>query len=560
MIVRELVAMLGIEMDERSFQKAERGLEGIKNAAVTLGTIFATGVVATGLRRFVDQAAEVEDVSALLETVFEDGAQGVRDWASETAAAVGRSEFALRDFASRIGALTAPVLGTGEATRQLSQDMSTLAVDLAAVFSNITDDEGALNALRSALSGQTEPLKRFGIVMTDANLQAFALSQGLNSNLKEMSEGERIQLRYQFIMARTALFQGKAAEEMSQFANASKFLEARIGDLTTRIGMVLLPAATRLVHWATDVIDGFLRLARGTKILENGLKVLGTVAAVVAVKMLLPFLPAILTASALAAAIGLVIVAVDDLLGFIEGRQSLLGEFLARAGLDADALRESLRSVGDAGAEAINFVVEGVKALLAGASNVDSMFTAIAQTFGYIVTKATEATTAVSDFFTGAWDYASAFWRSVEPLIKDTVTAIRRIVIPDALLEVVKSAAGFVQRYSRIVGRGVAAVGGEVLSRAGDMLVPQEVRQTISSGIAAVGGGIRDATARGARIRQERTSTVVRQTTNAPITVNAAPGMDEEKLAAKVQQKVAELNERQNRELQAQLNPSFASP
>jgi hypothetical protein len=113
-----------------------------------------------------------------------------------------------------------------------------------------------------------------------------------------------------------------------EYANATRTLNDRLGDLATRIGLRLLPGATRIVVAARDALNAFLAWEDGTKILETALVVLGGIAAVVAFKMLLPFLPALLMWAAIAAAIAAVIVVAEDLVAFFEGRASVTGEII----------------------------------------------------------------------------------------------------------------------------------------------------------------------------------------------------------------------------------------
>lgn len=344
MVVRELFALLGIHTDMASVEKADSAMNGLRDAAQALGTLFVTGVVATGLTKFVRMAADVEETTTLLDTVFGESSKSVQEWAGETAAVVGRSEYKLREFASQIGAITAPMLGTGDATAKLSTDMAQLAVDLASVF-NTTDQE-AIVALRSGLLGESEPMRRFGVNLLDSQLETFATTIG--KTFKGMTEAEKMQLRYQFILKQTALFQGNANKELASFTNSVKFLQDRLADLGIKIGTVMLPFATKIVHWALAATDGFMKLAKGTKIFEAALIALGAIATVIGIKMMLPFAPAIAAALALTAAIGGVIVAAEDLYQFFTGGESVTGLVLERLGARFPKLAaavEKLRTV-----------------------------------------------------------------------------------------------------------------------------------------------------------------------------------------------------------------------
>lgn len=343
MIVRELFAILGMQTDQASFKNASSAIDGVKKAAEVLGGLFFTGLVARGLDKFTRMAADVQDTSALLDTVFGDNANAVKQWAADTASYVGRSEYALRDFASQLGAVIAPMVGVNAASTKMSTDLAQLAIDLASVFN--TADKDALIALRSGLLGESEPMRRFGVNLLDSQLAVFATTLG--KTFKGMNEAEKMQLRYQYILKQTALFQGNANRELAEFTNASKYLSSRINDLGIKIGEALLPGMNRLVHLATSAVDWFLRMARGTKIIEASLYALQGVMAVLAVTMLLPFMPAILSALLLAAAIAAVVIAAEDVYGFFTGKFSLTGVILEKLGVDGNRVRLAFMAIGE---------------------------------------------------------------------------------------------------------------------------------------------------------------------------------------------------------------------
>ncbi len=322
-ILREIVTLFGFDVDKGSFDKAESSVEKLRRAASVVGQIFVTGVVARGIASMVEMASDAQQTTALMGDVFAASAGDVEEWSRRTAGSVGRSEFELQRFASSVGAMVAPLMGAGEEVAKLSQDMAQTAVDIAAVFN--TSDEEALVALRSGLAGETEPLRRYGVVLTQAAQEEFARNKGITKNIKDMTEAEKVQLRYAFIMERTSLFTGRAAKEADEYAGAVKALRDRLKDLAVRIGQELLPGATRLALMARDGLNTFLEWAKGSRILETAIQVLGAAAAALALKMILPFAPVLLMWAGIAAAVAAVIVVVDDLKAYFKGEDSLTG-------------------------------------------------------------------------------------------------------------------------------------------------------------------------------------------------------------------------------------------
>lgn len=246
MIVRELLTRIGYQVDRKTERGAKASFDRLRGAAQALGAVLVTGVVAQGFRRMIDAASDVEETMNVVTTAFENQTQAVLQWARDSGEAAGRSEFAMREYAATVGAVVGPTLGSADATAELSTNMAQLAVDLGSFF-NATDDE-ALQALRSGLIGQSEPLLRFGVAMNVAALDAFALSEGINKQVKEMSEAEKIQLRYRFIMARTTKAQGDAAKTSAGYANQLKRLQGNVRDIAVGIGQEFLGGAASLLQ------------------------------------------------------------------------------------------------------------------------------------------------------------------------------------------------------------------------------------------------------------------------------------------------------------------------
>ena len=168
--------------------------------------------------------------------------------------------------------------------------MSTAMVGLAgdmASFYNL-DHEEAFNKIRSGISGETEPLKQLGINMSVANLNAFALSQGIGKTYDSMTQSEQATLRYNYLMQATADAQGDFARTSDSFANQQKILKLNMENLATSIGSKVVPFLTQ----GTSAINGMLS---GTMSLEDGMAALSGVLKS-AIDSLMEQLPSLLTA------------------------------------------------------------------------------------------------------------------------------------------------------------------------------------------------------------------------------------------------------------------------
>jgi len=148
-----------------------------------------------------------------------------------------------------------------------ASDMSTSLVGLAgdlASFKNIGIDQ-ATTALAGVFTGETESLKRLGIVMTQTNLESFAMERGMNSNIKTMTQAQKVALRYKFIMESTSNAQGDFGRTSGGAANQMRIFQESLKELSAKFGQVILPVFTKLVSFANGLLQKFAELSPTTK-------------------------------------------------------------------------------------------------------------------------------------------------------------------------------------------------------------------------------------------------------------------------------------------------------
>ncbi len=200
----------------------------------------------------VKMASDVEEMQAKSSVVFGDFVGQVRGDLTEFGDAVGRSSFELEGMASSIQDTFVPMgFARGEAAK-LSVDLTKLAVDVAS-FNNASDTD-TMRAFQSALVGNHETVRRFGVVITEATLNQELLRMGITKNSKEVSNAEKVQARMNLILAGTTDAQGDAIRTSDSFANRSKALGAEFDELIVSLGSQMLPALSDFVAGMTDAV------------------------------------------------------------------------------------------------------------------------------------------------------------------------------------------------------------------------------------------------------------------------------------------------------------------
>jgi hypothetical protein len=262
--------------------KATYGLRTFDSAAVGLAKSVAKfGAIAAGAAgvigyNLIQAASGLEEAISKVNVVFGQSSDAVHEFASQSAVNLGISRQAALEAAGTYGNLF-QAFGVG---RERSQEMSTSLVQLAAdlaSFNNATIDD-ALQALRSGLSGETEPLKRFGVALNDVRLKQEALSMGLYNGKGNLDVAAKAQAAYALILKDTSLAQGDFARTSDGVANQQRILAAQFADVRAEIGTALLPVYKTLLGFINDqVLPRFREFADavGKDGLGGGLRVLG---------------------------------------------------------------------------------------------------------------------------------------------------------------------------------------------------------------------------------------------------------------------------------------------
>jgi hypothetical protein len=212
----------------------------LKTVGATLGATFAASQFTQFAKDTVMAASNMAESVSKVAVVFGEGAAEVYKFGESAAENMGISNQAALEAAGTYGNLfQAFGMGQGEA-QKMSMNLVQLASDMAS-FNNTSIDDAIL-ALRSGLSGETEPLKKFGVALNDVRLRAEAAALGLGEYKGVLPPLVKSQAAYSLIMKDTALSQGDYARTAEGTANTMKTLQAKFMDAKVALGEALMPA------------------------------------------------------------------------------------------------------------------------------------------------------------------------------------------------------------------------------------------------------------------------------------------------------------------------------
>lgn len=220
-------------------------------------------------------AADAGEIESAFDVAFKGSAKSAREFSDVLAKRVGRDAVETREAMTRLQLV---LTGTGVAAEQASEMVKTLAevgIDAGSLFN--TSDAEAFQKIISGISGESEPLKAFGVVINDAALKAELLRLGFKGTAQEASESAKSVARANLIIKGLAVAQGDATRTAGSAANQTRALRAEFNAAARDLGQQLLPAFVKLTHGATDVLKAFNELPGGVQI--AGLAILGFIAA-----------------------------------------------------------------------------------------------------------------------------------------------------------------------------------------------------------------------------------------------------------------------------------------
>lgn len=233
----------------------------LKSLAMAVTAAFSVKKLVDFGRQSIETASDLAEVQNVVDTAFGESKQKMEDFADTAVKTYGISKLTAKQTGSNFMAMAAGMGLANDSASDMAMALTGLSADMAS-FYNVGQDVVS-TALKSIFTGETETLKQFGIVMTDANLQAYALSKGITKSTADMSQAEKVQLRYNYVMSQTALAQGDFAKTSDSWANQTRILSEQWKEFGATIGTVLMNVLLPAVKAINSVLSQLISLAQG---------------------------------------------------------------------------------------------------------------------------------------------------------------------------------------------------------------------------------------------------------------------------------------------------------
>lgn len=238
-------------------------LGGIKSLAGPLvATVAALGIgklvgdaIGAGIRYSldsVDLASDLSETRAAIGEVFGDASADIQAFAQGSTKRLGQTQQSVLTAAQTFGVFAKAAGLTGKPLSDFSTDLVTLSTDMASFFN--ADPSEVIEAVGAGLRGESEPLRRFGVLLDDATLRARAMELGIYDGNGALNQQQRVLAAQAEIFAQTGIAQGDFARTSDGLANQQRILQSTFDETQTKLGEYLLPAFTTLTTFANETL------------------------------------------------------------------------------------------------------------------------------------------------------------------------------------------------------------------------------------------------------------------------------------------------------------------
>lgn len=235
-------------------------------------TVFRLGAalqVGKFLKDAIKIGSDVAEIANVVNVTFGSMSDTIEQFAQSSMKNFGLSELSAKKYASTMGSMLKSSGITGDTMVDMSMDLAKLTADMAS-FHNLENDE-MFGKLMSGMSGMAMPLKQLGINMNIANLEAYALSQGITKSYQAMTQAEQTMLRYNYIMSVTGDMQGDFSRNAHNWAHQLKILSSQMSTFMSILGQGMINVIAPVVRALNVLMAKLIQVAQVFKTFTAGI-------------------------------------------------------------------------------------------------------------------------------------------------------------------------------------------------------------------------------------------------------------------------------------------------
>lgn len=223
--------------------------------------VFSTVAVAGFTKQCIALGSDLAEVQNVVDTAFGSMSGEADKFAKDAMTNFGLSETAAKKYMGVFGQMSSAMGITGQASLDMAKNVTALTGDVAS-FYNLNMDE-AYTKLKSIWTGETETLKELGVVMTQTNLDQYALNNGFGKTTAKMTEQEKVMLRYQYVTSALSNATGDFIKTQDGWANQTRVLALRFEQLKATLGQGFIALFMPIIKGINSCLAGLQKLADG---------------------------------------------------------------------------------------------------------------------------------------------------------------------------------------------------------------------------------------------------------------------------------------------------------
>lgn len=266
--VGQIALELGIDSSQIVSQLTGASNKAAKQATNIFsgfGKKIAAGLSIAAVAKFtkdcIEVGSNVTEVQNVVDTAFKDLSWQADQWASNAMTNFGLSELSAKKYMGVFGQMSNAMGITGKAALDMAENVTGLTGDVAS-FYNLSTDE-AYTKLKSIWTGETETLKDLGVVMTQTNLDQYALNNGFGKTTAKMTEQEKVMLQYQYVTSALSNATGDFVKTQDSWANQTRILSLRFEQLKASLGKGFIALFTPILRGFNSLLAGLQKVADG---------------------------------------------------------------------------------------------------------------------------------------------------------------------------------------------------------------------------------------------------------------------------------------------------------
>lgn len=260
------VGQIGLDLvvNKSEFEKQMSGIQGLaKKVGKSLAAAFAVKKLVDFGKSCIELGSDLSEVQNVVDVTFPHMSKQIDQFAKNASTQFGLSETMSKRFTGTFGAMAKAFGFNEKAAYDMSTTLTGLSGDVAS-FYNISQDE-AYTKLKSVFTGETESLKDLGIVMTQTALDSYALANGFGKTSANMSEMEKVALRYKFVQDQLTSAAGDFSRTSDGWANQVRILQLQFDSLKATIGQGLINVLSPVIKVINTIIGKLMSLANAFK-------------------------------------------------------------------------------------------------------------------------------------------------------------------------------------------------------------------------------------------------------------------------------------------------------